>query len=660
MANATQAKSLPTSDFRKLVPPNGWIIGPREDFVLFLGTPLFLIVVFGVAQSFWSIAGLSVFATILAMGHYLPGLMRAYGDPVLFKRYPLRFLLAPVLFLSTALYMAKHESQTFLMVVVIWGAWHWLMQTYGLVRIYDAKAKNFDSTSARLDYALCISWFGVLYWQTDGTTGVLMRYYRAGGMLPADFVRIGAQLWFAGTIAVSVVYLIHVFRKIRIGQPPSILKIALLGVSFLFYLYAFGYSSSKLVAFGLFEGYHDIQYLAIVWVFNRNRATQPDAGSFTRFLFRQRWPLAVLYVFLCVGFGSYDFFARSVDDAAIAQLALGLITGFALIHFYFDGFIWRIREPNTRKTLGVDGSEPARSRVRISPSVRHGLIWAGCLVPVALLFMWELAGGVPSDIDACRSVLAARPGSHKAHYQISSLLKYDNELDALTHIEEARKLRPGYDLYEMLYADLLLAQGRTDPETLDVIIQSYQSALSTRPNVVNLHRNLAASLSMRGRFAESVPHSREAIRLEPNHAATHVELGNSLARLRQFDAAAQAYADAVSIDPDNADAHAVLATICMAQNQPEEAFDHYRQALRVDPGRVRVMVNFALALATVNDASMRDSAEATHLADAARDLLTDSGNRAIWRDLATTYAALGNMKAARAAAEQAGVSLPKR
>ena len=104
MANATQVANSPSSQgIPKLVPPSGWIIGPREDFVLFLGTPIFLIALFGFAQTFWTIAGLSVFATVLAMGHYLPGLMRAYGDPALFKKYRWRFLLAPVFFLRLLL-----------------------------------------------------------------------------------------------------------------------------------------------------------------------------------------------------------------------------------------------------------------------------------------------------------------------------------------------------------------------------------------------------------------------------------------------------------------------------------------------------------------------------------------------------------------------------
>ncbi|MCP4195420.1 MAG: tetratricopeptide repeat protein [Planctomycetaceae bacterium] len=653
MANATSVANPPVSRGRaKFVPRNAWIIGPREDFVLFLGTPLILIPLFGFAQSFWSIAGLSVFATVLAMGHYLPGLMRAYGDPQLFRRYRLRFILAPLFFLPLSLYMAAHESQAFLLVVVGWGAWHWLMQTYGLVRIYDAKAKHFDGLSARLDYALCISWFGVLYWQTDGAAGVFMRFYRAGGVMPPELVGIFTKLWFAATLAISVVYLWHLGRKLRMGQPPSILKISLLLVSFFFYLYAFGYSSSKLVAFGLFEGYHDIQYLAIVWVFNRGRAAQSDAGGFTRYLFRQRWPLALLYVFLCLGFGSYDFFARSIDDVLLGQLALGLITGFALIHFYFDGFIWRIREPETRKSLGVDSSGNAVRRWQISPSARHGLLWAILLVPVALLFTWERAGGARTDVDACRAVLAARPNSHKAHYLLASVLSDEKKVDeALEHIQTARKLRPGYDLYEMLYGDLLMAKGVVDVDTLDQVIVAYQKALPTRVEVVNLRRNLGIALSMRGYFPDAALHFEKVIELDPNDAATHVELANTYARLQQLDSAADAYQNALTVNPQDVDVLGVLGSVRMAQNRPVEAIDCFRRVVKADPESVRGMVNLAMALASVSDGNLRDPNEARRLAElAAQSAAAD--DVAIWRDLATTYAALGDKQATEAAIQK--------
>ena len=239
-----------------LIKPNHWIIGAREDLLLFLLTPAVLVALVLVAQYFWTMAALGVFATVLAMGHYLPGLMRAYGDPALFGRFRWRFLLAPIFFIGTAMYMARgeNERQAFLIVVVLWGSWHWLMQTYGLVRIYDAKAANFDAISARLDYALCVLWFGVIYWKTDGVATVLSRFYRTGAYVSPEVIIWMTRVWLWLAIAVSVFYLVHVVRRTLAGQPPSFLKLALLGVTSLFYVYAFGFTSSHLIAFHVVRG----------------------------------------------------------------------------------------------------------------------------------------------------------------------------------------------------------------------------------------------------------------------------------------------------------------------------------------------------------------------------------------------------------------------
>ena len=94
-----------TSGIARIVPTHGWIIGPIQDLLLFLGTPLLLIVVFGLAERYWNLAAVAVFSTVMAMGHYLPGLMRAYGDPALFQRFRWRFLLAPVI-----LYLGRRRA----------------------------------------------------------------------------------------------------------------------------------------------------------------------------------------------------------------------------------------------------------------------------------------------------------------------------------------------------------------------------------------------------------------------------------------------------------------------------------------------------------------------------------------------------------------------
>lgn len=643
------------SSLGALIPSQGWIIGPKQDFVLFLGTPLLLVSVFAAARHFWSLTAFTVFATVLAMGHYLPGLMRAYGDPALFNRFRTRFLVAPIILISMSLYMNQRESShAFMLLVVLWGAWHWLMQTYGLVRIYDAKAKNFDSTSARLDYALCIAWFGVLYWRTDGAATVLMRFYKAGGLLSPEYVQMGVKLWFIATLGISALYIVHLVRRTMAGSPPSLLKLALLGVSFAFYLYAFGYSSSYLVAYALFEGYHDIQYLAIVWVFNCNRAAKdPGAGSFTRFLFRQRTPLVILYVLLCVGFGSYDYVVKNfVTEEKIAQLGLGLIAGLALVHFYFDGFIWRIRESDTRATLNVDTGSETKARRKLSPSLRHVLLWVAIGAPLLALGYFESAGKGVDDVTAFQKLLVARPNSYKSNMMFATKLRnMEREDEALGYAQRARELRPGFDQCEILYADLLMANvdDLTD-EQLDEVIACYESAAVTRPDLVPLQLNWGNALRLKGRTAEAANRFQAAMDADPNNADTFFHLAKLLMSQQKFNEAALACTEAVRVNPDHGPSHGILGQLMM-QSRPSEAFKHFRHAIRIDPSQVRPMSYLAIGLATVGDGTLRNPAEALELATQATKL--DASSADAWNALAVANAALSEFKDAIVAGEKA-------
>src|SRR5438445_1829081 len=74
-----------------------WILSSWRDLILYVGTPLLLVPMFALAQARWSAQDIYVFvAAFGAMGHHLPGMIRAYGDPALFERFRWRFIFAPV------------------------------------------------------------------------------------------------------------------------------------------------------------------------------------------------------------------------------------------------------------------------------------------------------------------------------------------------------------------------------------------------------------------------------------------------------------------------------------------------------------------------------------------------------------------------------------
>ena len=83
----------------------------------------------------------------------------------------------------------------------------------------------------------------------------------------------------------------------RARQAQSPAKLMLMATSIAFWWYSNVAVSNMLVGIALFEIFHDVQYLTIVWIFNLNRADRnPSVGRFTRFLFRRSWGLAGLYV----------------------------------------------------------------------------------------------------------------------------------------------------------------------------------------------------------------------------------------------------------------------------------------------------------------------------------------------------------------------------
>ncbi len=88
--------------------PSPWILGSWQDLLLFVGTPALILPAFWITQTQLSIAEISLYvAAFGALGHHLPGMMRAYGDRDLFRRFRIRFVVAPVLIVGASAYCAR-------------------------------------------------------------------------------------------------------------------------------------------------------------------------------------------------------------------------------------------------------------------------------------------------------------------------------------------------------------------------------------------------------------------------------------------------------------------------------------------------------------------------------------------------------------------------
>src|SRR5215471_3335017 len=81
-----------------------WILNPWQDLAFFVLSPLWIIPLLWLAKSRYDPNGFgAMMLAVGAAGHHLPGFIRAYTDPVLFRRFRTRFILAPLFLLAVTL-----------------------------------------------------------------------------------------------------------------------------------------------------------------------------------------------------------------------------------------------------------------------------------------------------------------------------------------------------------------------------------------------------------------------------------------------------------------------------------------------------------------------------------------------------------------------------
>lgn len=380
-----------------------WILSPQRDVCFILLAPVFVLAALVWLSQLTTVLVVFAIVGVYNIAHHLPTLLRIYGDRDLFRRYRWRFLLSPLLpffaFVAVAGWLLHNEEPLdnvlfLLMILTLWAPWHLMMQHYGFLRIYDRHNRAPHRLQTSMELGFCVSWFVyLLLAMRDWLPDLVYRLYTLHGVSALD--------WFAGVtqgrleqltlslaIGMSLVYVGYVIWCGRRGYFVSYAKLMLNAITFgILYLsmvpnrwmgslqpgwnYALGYL--------VLNATHNTQYLAIVWRFNRGLALGNPArvpGAWFRFAFA-RGGLIVLAVYLlaCLVYGFV--LGRSWLDwltisPATLESALVVLYGLAftseLLHYYFDGFIWKVRHQENDAYL-------SDAETRKSPDQRDKSWW---------------------------------------------------------------------------------------------------------------------------------------------------------------------------------------------------------------------------------------------------------------------------------------------
>src|SRR6266513_4150205 len=613
--------------------PNLWILDSWRDLVLYVCTPLVILPIFLLAQSRWSAQDIYLFvAAFGAMGHHLPGMIRAYGDRALFQRFKWRFILAPAFLVLVCVMFFFWDLKGIVLVAFIWGVWHGMMQTYGFCRIYDAKVGSFAELTRRLDFALCGIWFATaVLLSPQRMTDTLETYYSAGGpFIQPALLRSAQQGLLTLALAVSGVFLLNFIWMWMQGKRPSPVKLVLLVTSISFWWYCNNIVASVLVGIALFEVFHDVQYLSLVWIYNRKRVESDSSiGGFMRFVFRRSGALVGVYVGLVLAYGGLSLSKSYVGIDAVKNILTGVVTASALLHFYYDGFIWKVREKSTRQSLGIAGGTTDVSLGGFLPGwALHGIKWIAIFViPLAILWYAEIQGGrgklerlgaivadLPTSVrahvnyatelqEAGRAAEAAKefseairlnPGSAKAHVNLGSLLTSKGELDeAQSHFEKALRIEPSNAEYHSGYAYLLDQLGRNDQAAAEC-----ETAVRLAPNSAQAHYGYGAFWEKHGLPEEATAKYRQALQCDPNHVDAHIDLGNLLFETGETAEAREHFQKTSTLNPKLAQPHNYLGKVFMREGNVSQAIAQFEEALRLHPDFPEAEQNLRIAKGT--------------------------------------------------------------
>jgi hypothetical protein len=439
-------------------PTQHWVLSPLQDGLFIVAAPALALgaalLAFGWLGAAAATSLILLTHVVFTVAHHLPTFIRVYGDVELFRRYRWSFLLAPVVplaFAGAALAWINARGlplDTFLylyIMLALWDPWHFLRQHYGFMRIYDRHNAAPRKLAARMDLALTVAWFVfVMLASGEWLAGMLeelntrvqvpLALTLPLGLLP-QLTALAQDAAFLTTAA----YAVYLVMCVRRGWHVSLAKITLAAVTFgvMFVSYAPNAWMAGIapgwtfkVGFAVIGIVHMTQYLAIVWRYNRGLAANQRArrGWFAALHARGGWLIAAVYVAVCLGYGAVV--TQVHDDRWIMSVALALGFTSTLLHYYFDGFIWKVRHAQNRDSLGLGASGEGDSWWR---SARAAPTAGGVALRQLAYF------GVPMALLTAGALNAADAPAPNYIGHMYSAERASRDGDVAASIEEARR-----------------------------------------------------------------------------------------------------------------------------------------------------------------------------------------------------------------------------
>ncbi|MBI3566067.1 MAG: hypothetical protein HY079_12790 [Elusimicrobia bacterium] len=327
-----------------------WVLGPVEDWRDLALAPLWALalgLLVGLTPlSTWKLSAFGRsgsladgFVACFIFAHLSLVFFRSHGNPEIRRLHPVRFWVVPPVLL--ALFAASPVARAAgAALAVWWDAYHSSLQTFGIGRIFDAKAGNGAEPGRTMDLLLNhFLYIGPIL------GGALLVYHASAfyefsavgllsfGALPPKILALQGRLrllLLALGVPFLACYAVYYAYLASEGYRVDARKVALLLSTAVCSIWAWGFNP---LGMGLFimNFFHAWQYFALVWRY--------EGATVSRVL-RAREGLPALGAMVGVAF-AYGALGSALGE--VSDLALSVTLVVSLLHFWYDGFVWSVR-----------------------------------------------------------------------------------------------------------------------------------------------------------------------------------------------------------------------------------------------------------------------------------------------------------------------------
>lgn len=345
-----------------------WIRSPWYDLLFILSPPfvcLFIIAFFPALFKASAINSEWVWLFLIVgidVGHVYATIYRTYLDKASIHKNKLLFYLSPLLIYITGVLLHTIDAICFWRCMAYLAVFHFIRQQYGFMRLYTrGEIKSpFQLIDNITIYAATI--YPLLYWHLQGKQ--VFNWFVENDFFYLNLPELVPYLTTAYYIIVGVYAVKEIISIVR-NNPFNMPKNLLMLGTLLSWYFGIVYYKGDLTFTLLNVVSHGIPYYALVWAHgNKRHNLESNSTNWFSRLFKPVNVIFFLAILLLLAYSEellwdgfvwqehFQIFPTSywlpnlTDSKTVMSLLIPLLALPQLLHYFIDGFIWKIRKDN--------------------------------------------------------------------------------------------------------------------------------------------------------------------------------------------------------------------------------------------------------------------------------------------------------------------------